>query len=96
MADTSPEERCETTGNPCGSDTWQKDKGCRCWPCVRARVLAERERCERTANGAVFEALADTAPDHFDDEGRLDGYSFAAMVTIATKVVLAIRKDPRE
>ena len=57
-------------------------------------VLAERERCERTANEAVFEALADTAPDHIDDEGRLDGYSFAAMATIATKVVLAIRKDP--
>ena len=45
MTDLSPEERCETTGNLCGTDTWQKDKGCRCWPCTRARVFIERERC---------------------------------------------------
>ena len=61
---------------------------------VQEAVLIERERCEKTANEAVFEALADTAPDHWDGDGKLDGYSFAAMASIATKVVLAIRKDP--
>jgi hypothetical protein len=58
---------------------------------IAAAVEAERVCCERAANDGVFEALSDEVPDHFDEEGRRDGYTFAAMVRIATKVVLAIR-----
>jgi len=60
-------------------------------PVIRAAVEAEQRRCEMEANDAVFAALSDEVPDHFDGEGRRDGYTFSAMARIATKVVLAIR-----
>lgn len=28
-------ERCEVTGNPCGTDTWAAGSACRCAPCQR-------------------------------------------------------------
>lgn len=30
-----PGERCAFTRNPCGTDTWSKDKPCRCEPCQK-------------------------------------------------------------
>jgi hypothetical protein len=62
-------------------------------PIIRAAVEAEQRRCEMEANDAVFAALSDEVPDHFDGEGRRDGYTFSAMARIATKVVLAIRGE---
>lgn len=29
------EERCEITGNPCGTDTWVVGRPCQCNPCQR-------------------------------------------------------------
>ncbi len=61
---------------------------------IRVRIAAETERCEIAASNAVMAALGDMVPDHFDDEGRQDGYTIKSIMEIATRVALAIRRKP--
>ncbi len=36
--------RCETTGNPCGTDTENPDFPCMCRPCQASRLRAETQK----------------------------------------------------
>ncbi len=37
---SKPTLRCGVTGHLCGTDTWQKGKGCICYYCIEFRVSA--------------------------------------------------------
>lgn len=57
------ELRCEITGNPCGTDTWQKHRPCKCDACQRylCESLTEAQKREREARAELDKCYEDIA-----------------------------------